>query len=118
MPRTTRSLMPTKKSAQFEMRSRQASAVTASAGSSDRGPAEAPDFVVRTGEAGEGLTEAASTIEDREGEHPYHTQGGCRELWSESLEMTALLPPAEQVQKVETTNGAGRVERPGEVDLP
>jgi hypothetical protein len=39
------------------------------------------------------------------------TQGGSRELWIESLGMKAVLPPPEEVKKVETAIGAARAEQ-------
>jgi hypothetical protein len=67
-----------------------------------------------TGAAGGALTEAASTIEDQEDEHLYHTKGWCRELWVKSLGMTAVIPPPEEVQKVKTAIGAARAEQAAE----
>jgi hypothetical protein len=66
------------------------------------------------GKVGQALTEAASTIEDQEDEHLYHTKGWCRELWVKSLGMTAVLPPPEEVQKVKTAIGAARAEQAAE----
>lgn len=61
-----------------------------------------------TGKAATALSEAAGKIEDQEDEHLYHSKGWCRELWVESLGMTAVLPPPEEVQKVKTAIGAAR----------
>jgi hypothetical protein len=66
------------------------------------------------GKAGDALSEAASKIEDQEDEHLYHTKGWCRELWVQSLGMTAVLPPPEEVQKVKTAIGAARAEQAAE----
>lgn len=45
---------------------------------------------------------AYERIEDEEDEHLYHTQGWCRELWLESLDIEATLPPPEEVEAVTT----------------
>lgn len=63
------------------------------------------------GEVARVLIEAHEQVEDEEDEHLYHTQGWCRELWIESLGMTAVLPPPEEVKKVETAIGAARAEQ-------
>jgi hypothetical protein len=67
-----------------------------------------------TGKAGEALKSAAALIEDQEDEHLYHTKGWCRELWIQSLGMTAVLPPPEEVQKVKTAIGAAKAEQAAE----
>jgi rubrerythrin len=43
---------------------------------------------------------AFEKIEDEEDQHLYHTQGWCRELWLESLELPAELPPPEEARDV------------------
>ena len=48
------------------------------------------------------LKTAHDQIEDEEDEHLYHTTGWTRELWIEALGMPAVLPPPEEVKKVET----------------
>lgn len=48
------------------------------------------------------LKPAHEQVEDEEDEHLYHTTGWTRELWIEALGMPAVLPPPEEVQKVET----------------
>lgn len=63
------------------------------------------------GEVARVLIEAHEQVEDEEDEHLYHTQGWCRELWIESLGMKAVLPPPEEVKKVETAIGAARAEQ-------
>jgi len=67
-----------------------------------------------TGKAASALSEAANKIEDQEDEHLYHSKGWCRELWVESLGLTAVLPPPEEVQKVKTAIGAARAEQAAE----
>jgi hypothetical protein len=42
------------------------------------------------GEAGRALKEAHDEVEDEEDEHLYHTQGWCRELWMQALELPAV----------------------------
>ena len=57
------------------------------------------------------LKEAHDEVESEEDEHLYHTKGWSRELWIESLGMKAVLPPPEEVKKVETAIGAARAEK-------
>ena len=57
------------------------------------------------------LKEAHAEVEHEEDEHLYHTKGWSRELWIESLGMKAVLPPPEEVKKVETAIGAARAEK-------
>jgi rubrerythrin len=57
------------------------------------------------------LKEAHEEVEHEEDEHYYHTKGWARELWIESLGMKAVLPPPEEVKKVETAIGAARAEK-------
>ena len=57
------------------------------------------------------LKEAHDEVEHEEDEHLYHTKGWSRELWIESLGMKAVLPPPEEVKKVETAIGAARAEK-------
>ena len=54
---------------------------------------------------------AYDKVEDEEDEHVYHTKGWARELWIESLGMPAVLPPPEEVKKVDTAIGAARAEK-------
>lgn len=54
------------------------------------------------------LSEAYEQVEEEEDEHLYHTMGWARELWMESLGMTAVLPPPEEQKKVKTAIGASR----------
>jgi len=60
---------------------------------------------------GTALREAYDEVEDEEDEHLYHTAGWTRELWIQSLGMPAVLPPPEEVKKVETAIGAARAEQ-------
>jgi rubrerythrin len=57
------------------------------------------------------LKEAYEEVEEEEDEHLCHTQGWARELWFESLGMTAVLPPPEERKKVTTAIGAARAEQ-------
>ncbi len=57
------------------------------------------------------LKDAYEEVEEQEDEHLYHTQGWARELWFESLGMTAVLPPPEERKKVTTAIGASRAEQ-------
>ena len=59
-------------------------------------------------EQGAPLKEAYDQIEDQEDEHLYHTKGWARELWIASLGMPAVLPPPEEVKKVESAIGAAK----------
>ena len=63
------------------------------------------------GELAKTLKEAHDQVEPEEDEHFYHTKGWSRELWIESLGMKAVLPPPEEVKKVETAIGAARAEQ-------
>jgi rubrerythrin len=65
------------------------------------------------GEA-EALKSAYDLIEDQEDEHLYHTKGWCRELWIQSLDLRAVLPPPEERQHVKTAIGAARAEQSAE----
>jgi hypothetical protein len=63
------------------------------------------------GELAKTLKEAHEEVESDEDEHLYHSKGWSRELWIESLGMEAVLPPPEEVKKVETAIGAARAEK-------
>lgn len=56
------------------------------------------------------LKTAFDAVEKDEDHHLYHTKGWCRELWIQSLGFPAVLPPPEEVKKVETAIGASRAE--------
>lgn len=57
------------------------------------------------------LMAAYEQVEDQEDHHLYHTRGWCREMWIDSLGLPAVLPPPEEVKKVETAIGAARAEQ-------
>ena len=63
------------------------------------------------GDVAKVLKEAHEEVEHEEDEHLYHTKGWARELWIESLGIKAVLPPPEEVKKVETAIGAARAEK-------
>jgi hypothetical protein len=63
------------------------------------------------GEGADVLQQAFEAVEKDEDHHLYHTKGWCRELWIQSLGMTAVLPPPEEVKQVETAIGASRAEQ-------
>ena len=63
-----------------------------------------------TGDTGKLLKAAYENVEQQEDHHLYHTKGWCRELWLKSLGLPAVLPPPEEVKKVETAIGASRAE--------
>jgi rubrerythrin len=64
-----------------------------------------------TGERARAMTEAQEEVEPEEDEHLYHTAGWARELWIQSLGLAAVLPPPEEVKKVETAIGASRAKQ-------
>ena len=66
---------------------------------------------VATGPLGKALKAAHQAVEKDEYHPPYHTQGWSRELAIEALGMPAVLPPPEEVKKVESAIGASRAEQ-------
>ncbi len=64
-----------------------------------------------SGEVAKLLSAAHEKVEDEEDEHLYHTTGWARELWIKSLGIPAVLPPPEEVKKVETAIGAARAQQ-------
>ncbi|MEX1198533.1 MAG: DUF892 family protein [Pseudohongiellaceae bacterium] len=60
------------------------------------------------GEDTAALMTAFESVGQEEDHHLYHTRGFLRELWIESLGLHAVLPPPEEVKKVETAIGAAR----------
>ena len=60
------------------------------------------------GEEAKAVKDACAEVEDQEDEHLYHSTGWTRELWIESLGMTAVLPPPEEQKHVKTAIGAAR----------
>lgn len=70
------------------------------------------------GQALEGAPEAYASairprweeVEGQEDEHLYHTRGWARELWRQSLGLSAQLPPPEEVQDVSSMAEAAEVE--------
>ncbi len=54
------------------------------------------------------LTDAIAEVEEEEDEHLYHSSGWTRELWVQSLGMSAVLPPPEEQKHVKTAIGAAR----------
>lgn len=61
-----------------------------------------------TGKRKQVLQDAYEQVEEEEDHHLFHTMGWARELWMESLGMTAVLPPPEEQKKVKTAIGASR----------
>jgi rubrerythrin len=57
------------------------------------------------------LKTAHEQVEDEEDEHLYHTTGWTRELWIQALGMPAVLPPPEEVKKVETAIEAAKAKQ-------
>jgi len=63
------------------------------------------------GEAAQVLRDAYDEVEDEEDEHLYHTKGWCRELWRQSLGLTAVLPPPEETEHATTASEAAEAEK-------
>jgi len=57
------------------------------------------------------LKPAHDQVEDEEDEHLYHTTGWTRELWIQALGMPAVLPPPEEIKKVETAIEAAKAKQ-------
>jgi hypothetical protein len=66
---------------------------------------------MKSGETKKLLKAAVDQVEKQEDHHYYHTRGWARELWMQSLGLPAVLPPPEEVKKVETAIGAARAEQ-------
>ncbi|HEY6455641.1 MAG TPA: hypothetical protein VIY90_10225 [Steroidobacteraceae bacterium] len=60
------------------------------------------------------LQAAVDEVEEQEDEHLYHSKGWCRELWTKSLGLKAMLPPPEERKHVTTAIGAARAEQASE----
>jgi rubrerythrin len=69
------------------------------------------------GREADALKAAYREVEDDEDRHYYHTKGWARELWIQSLGLPAVLPPPEEVKKVETAIGAAKAEASRETML-
>lgn len=63
-----------------------------------------------TGKEAKILQQAHESVAEDEDHHLYHTKGWSRELWIESLGLPAVLPPPEEVKKVESAIGAARAQ--------
>ncbi len=63
------------------------------------------------GDAAKALKAAHDEVEADEDHHLYHTRGRAREMWIESMGFKAVLPPPEEVKKVESAADAARAER-------
>jgi len=57
------------------------------------------------------LTPAYQQVEGEEDEHLYHTAGWTRELWMQALQMPAVLPSPEEVQKVDNAIEAAQAKK-------
>ncbi len=73
-------------------------------------------LIGRIAEGGEGeeervLQAAYDQVEDEEDEHLYHTIGWARELRLDSLELSAQLPPPEEIEDVRTQEEAAQVKK-------
>lgn len=62
------------------------------------------------GETAELLRAAYEEVHKEEAHHLLHTKGWTRELWLEAVGLKSVLPPPEEVAKVETPFGAARAE--------
>lgn len=60
------------------------------------------------GEVARVLTEAHDKVKQKEDRHLHDTRGWTRDLWIESLGLPAVLPPPEEMYRVETRRGARR----------
>jgi hypothetical protein len=54
---------------------------------------------------------AYEQVEGEEDEHLYHTTGWTRELWIQALGMPAVLPPPEEIKKVDTVIEAAQAKK-------
>lgn len=63
------------------------------------------------GDAVDVLKAAHEEVALEEDHHLYHTAGWTRELWIDTLGMPAVLPPPEEIRKVQTRIGAARAEQ-------
>jgi rubrerythrin len=63
-----------------------------------------------TGDAAKVLKAAHDEVEVDEDHHLYHTRGWAREMWIASMGFKAVLPPPEEVKKVESAAEAARAE--------
>jgi len=57
------------------------------------------------------LMPAYKQVEAEEDEHLYHTAGWTRELWIQALGMPAVLPPPEEIRKVDTAIEAAQARK-------
>jgi len=57
------------------------------------------------------LLPAFEQVEREEDEHLYHTAGWTRELWIQALGMPAVLPPPEEIRKVDTAIEAAQAKK-------
>jgi hypothetical protein len=57
------------------------------------------------------LMPAYEQVEGEEDEHLYHTAGWTRELWIQALGMPAVLPPPEEIKKVDTVIEAAQAKK-------
>ena len=64
-----------------------------------------------SGDAAKTLKDAHDEVEPDEDHHLYHTRGWAREMWIQSMGFKAVLPPPEEVKKVESAAEAARAER-------
>jgi rubrerythrin len=63
------------------------------------------------GALGRALAEAYEEVEEEEDEHLYHTRGWCRELWLDTLDLPAEMPPPEEERDVKSALEAAKVEQ-------
>jgi hypothetical protein len=64
-----------------------------------------------SGAEGKALKEVCEQVEDQEDEHLYHSMGWSRELWMESLGLSAVLPPPEEKKDVKSAGAAAEAKK-------
>jgi rubrerythrin len=64
-----------------------------------------------SGAEGKALKEVCEQVEDQEDEHLYHSMGWSRELWMESLGLSAVLPPPEEKKNVKSAGEAAEAKK-------
>jgi hypothetical protein len=63
-----------------------------------------------SGAVQDALSAAFNEVEPEEDEHLYHTKGWCRELWLESLDLEAEIPPPEEEKDVASAADEAKTE--------
>lgn len=63
------------------------------------------------GDVGAAVRQVYEKIEEEEDEHLYHSKGWCRELWSKSLGLDAVLPPPEEQKDAKSAVAAAQAQK-------